>query len=88
MDDRELLNVVMGIVGKEKCLDDCAEIPCGEYSRLVTGMRTRASFIGPGITSKGTILRSFSTSSKRLPINRFIEKTVFSGLMTAWRLAV
>ena len=27
VDDRELLNVVMGIVGKEKCRDDCAEVP-------------------------------------------------------------
>ncbi len=36
MDDRELLNVVMGIVGKEKCLDDCAEIPCGEQVMVVT----------------------------------------------------
>ena len=36
MDDRELLNVVMGIVGKEKCLDDCAEIPCGDQIMVVT----------------------------------------------------
>ena len=36
MDDRELLKVVMGIVGKEKCLDDCAEIPCGDQVMVVT----------------------------------------------------
>jgi thiamine-monophosphate kinase len=26
----------MGIVGKEKCLDDCAEIPCGDQVMVVT----------------------------------------------------
>jgi thiamine-monophosphate kinase len=36
VDDRELLNVVMGIVGREKCLDDCAELPCGEQVMVVT----------------------------------------------------
>jgi thiamine-monophosphate kinase len=36
VDDRELLQVVMGIVGKEKCLDDCAEIPCGDQVLVVT----------------------------------------------------
>jgi thiamine-monophosphate kinase len=36
VDDRELLNVVMGIVGKEKCLDDCAEVPCGDQVMVVT----------------------------------------------------
>jgi thiamine-monophosphate kinase len=36
VDDRELLNVVMGIVGKEKCLDDCAEVPCGDQIMVVT----------------------------------------------------
>jgi len=36
VDDRELLNVVMGIVGKEKCQDDCAEIPCGDQVMVVT----------------------------------------------------
>ena len=36
MDDRELLNVVMGIVGKEKCLDDCAEVSCGDQIMVVT----------------------------------------------------
>jgi thiamine-monophosphate kinase len=36
VDDRELLKVVMGIVGKEKCLDDCAEVPCGDQVMVVT----------------------------------------------------
>lgn len=36
MDDRELLNVVMGVVGRENCLDDCAELPCGEQVMVVT----------------------------------------------------
>ena len=36
MDDRELLNVVMGVVGRENCLDDCAELPFGEQIMVVT----------------------------------------------------
>ena len=36
MDDRELPNVVMGVVGRENCLDDCAELPCGEQIMVVT----------------------------------------------------
>ena len=36
MDDRELLTVVMGIVGKENCLDDCAVVPCGDQLMVVT----------------------------------------------------
>jgi thiamine-monophosphate kinase len=36
VDDRELLHVVMGIVGKEKCQDDCAEVPCGDQIMVVT----------------------------------------------------
>jgi thiamine-monophosphate kinase len=36
VDDRELLQVVMGIVGKEKCLDDCAEVPCGDQVMVAT----------------------------------------------------
>jgi len=36
VDDRELLNVVMGIVGKEKCRDDCAEVPFGHQIMVVT----------------------------------------------------
>ena len=36
MDDRELLNVVAGIVGRKNVLDDCAELPCGEEIMVVT----------------------------------------------------
>jgi thiamine-monophosphate kinase len=36
VDDRELLNVVMGIVGKEKCQDDCAELPFGHQIMVAT----------------------------------------------------
>jgi len=36
VDDRELLQVVMGIVGRENCLDDCAVLPCGEEQMVVT----------------------------------------------------
>ncbi len=36
MDDRELLKVVMGIVGRENCLDDCAELPCGDQVMVAT----------------------------------------------------
>ena len=36
MDDRELLKVVMGVVGREHCLDDCAELPCGDQVMVVT----------------------------------------------------
>jgi thiamine-monophosphate kinase len=36
VDDRELLTVVMGIIGKENCLDDCAVVPCGDQLMVVT----------------------------------------------------
>jgi thiamine-monophosphate kinase len=36
VDDRELLNVVAGIVGRENLLDDCAELPFGEEIMVVT----------------------------------------------------
>jgi thiamine-monophosphate kinase len=36
VDDRELLNVVKAIVGKDKTVDDCAEIPCGEQVMVAT----------------------------------------------------
>jgi thiamine-monophosphate kinase len=36
VDDRELLKVVMGIVGRENCLDDCAVLPCGEQVMVAT----------------------------------------------------
>jgi thiamine-monophosphate kinase len=48
VDDRELLQVVMGIVGKENCLDDCAEIPCGDQIMVVTTdmLHRTTDFIG------------------------------------------
>jgi thiamine-monophosphate kinase len=36
VDDRELLKVVMGIVGRENCLDDCAVLPCGDEMMVAT----------------------------------------------------
>jgi len=51
VDDRELLNVVMKIVGKDKCSDDCAEIPCGEQVMVVTtDMLHRSTDFVPGMT--------------------------------------
>jgi thiamine-monophosphate kinase len=51
VDDRELLNVVMKIVGKEKCSDDCAEIPFGENVMVVTtDMLHRTTDFVPGMT--------------------------------------
>ncbi len=51
MDDRELLKVVMGIVGKDKCTDDCAELPCGEQVMVITtDMLHRSTDFVPGMT--------------------------------------
>ncbi|MGA2120477.1 MAG: thiamine-phosphate kinase [Methanoregula sp.] len=51
MDDRELLNVVMGIVGRENCLDDCAVFPCGEQVMVATtDMLHRTTDFVPGMT--------------------------------------
>ena len=36
MDDRELLKVVTGIVGRENTMDDCAEVPCGDLLMVLT----------------------------------------------------
>lgn len=36
MDDRELLKTVMGIVGRDRCLDDCAVMPFGENVMVAT----------------------------------------------------
>ncbi len=36
MDDRELLKVVTGIIGKENTMDDCAEVPCGDRIMVIT----------------------------------------------------
>src|SRR5215216_1358884 len=48
---------------------------------------TRASPFGPLTTSKGTIFSSSLTSASLRPMKRLIENTVFSGLVTACRLA-
>ena len=48
---------------------------------------TRASPFGPRTTSYGTIVSSSLTSASLRPMKRLIEKIVFSGLVTAWRLA-
>ena len=64
-----------------------AEICEGEYfSELAS---TQASPLSARTMLKGTSFLSFSTvgSSKRRPIRRFTANRVFSGLVTAWRLA-
>jgi len=48
---------------------------------------TRASPPGPETTLYGTIDSSSRTSASLRPMKRLIEKTVFCGLVTAWRLA-
>jgi thiamine-monophosphate kinase len=51
VDDRELLKVVMGIVGKENCSDDCAVIPCGDQVMVITtDMLHRTTDFVPGMT--------------------------------------
>lgn len=51
MDDRELLKVVMGVVGKEKCYDDCAEFTCGPQVMVATtDMLHRSTDFVPGMT--------------------------------------
>ena len=51
MDDRELLKVVMDIVGRENCLDDCAVFPCGDQVMVATtDMLHRTTDFVPGMT--------------------------------------
>jgi len=51
VDDRELLNVVMGIVGKDRCLDDCAEFTCnGQVMVATTDMLHRSTDFVEGMT--------------------------------------
>jgi len=51
VDDRDLLNVVMGIVGRSNCLDDCAVFPCGEQVMVATtDMLHRTTDFVPGMT--------------------------------------
>ena len=48
MDDRELLKTVMGVVGRERCLDDCAIIPLNGTVMVATTDMLHAStdFLG------------------------------------------
>ena len=62
-----------------------AEISGGEYCSPCAF--TRTSPLGPATTSYGTIVSSSLTSASLRPMNRLIEKIVFSGFITAWRLA-
>src|SRR5215211_3087648 len=57
----------------------------GEYS--LPPALTRASPFGPRTTLNGTIVSSSLTSASLRPMKRLTENTVFSGLVTAWRLA-
>lgn len=51
MDDRELLTKVMGIVGRDRCLDDCAEFTCGTQVMVATtDMLHRSTDFVPGMT--------------------------------------
>src|SRR3954468_17591530 len=62
-----------------------ALISGGEYS--LPPALTRASPFGPRTTVNGTMVSSSLTSASLRPMKRLTEKTVFSGLVTAWRLA-
>ncbi len=62
-----------------------AEISGGEYCLPRTS--TRTSPPGPASTLYGTIVSSSLTSASLRPMKRLIEKIVFSGFITAWRLA-
>src|ERR1019366_9401371 len=62
-----------------------AEISGGVY--FFPCISTRASPFSPRTTLYGTIFCSSVTSSRRRPMNRLIEKTVFSGLVMDCRLA-
>jgi thiamine-monophosphate kinase len=51
VDDRELLQVVMRIVGKDNCADDCAVVPCGDLEMVITtDMLHRTTDFVPGMT--------------------------------------
>ncbi|WAC04909.1 MAG: thiamine-phosphate kinase [Methanoregula sp.] len=48
MDDRTLLKTVMGIVGRDRCLDDCAILPFGDQVMVVTTdmLHATTDFVG------------------------------------------
>ena len=51
MNDRDLLEVVMGVVGRDNCLDDCAVFPCGDLMMVATtDMLHRTTDFVPGMT--------------------------------------
>ena len=62
-----------------------AEISGGAYS--LPSAFTRTSPFGPWMTSYGTMVISSVTSSNLRPMKRLIEKIVFCGFVTCWRLA-
>src|SRR5450756_2590109 len=62
-----------------------AEISGGVY--VLPPISTTASPLGPAWTWYGTMVISSATSPYLRPMKRLIENTVFSGLVTAWRLA-
>ncbi len=70
------------------CFSFCriiAEISGGGYS--LPPAFTRTSPLPARTTEYGTIFISSETSANLRPMKRLIENTVFSGLVTAWRLA-
>src|SRR5215813_11986002 len=62
-----------------------AEISGGAYS--LPSAFTRTSPFSPSTTSYGTIFISSETSPNLRPMKRLIEKIVFCGFVTCWRLA-
>ena len=62
-----------------------AEISGGVYDLPCISTEARSPL--PEETLYGTIVCSLVTSFMRRPMKRLIEKTVFVGLVTAWRLA-
>jgi hypothetical protein len=62
----------------------CAGANCSSFPVGLTMTVTRSP---SRPTRYGTIFISSLTSSWRRPMNRLIENTVFSGLVTAWRFA-
>ncbi len=65
-----------------------ADTSCGE--RLWSSMHTRASpFSAASILNGAMEAKALTSSLSNLrPISRLTAKTVFSGLVTAWRLAI
>src|SRR3954463_1212534 len=82
------LSTVSPRYASASCLSFCriiALISGGEYS--LSPANTRASPFWPETTRKGTIVSSSLTSASLRPMKRLTENTVFSGLVTACRLA-